>query len=78
MSPHAIPSRQAHARSAEILERLMRLRTVLPAMGQELAAARREAARLRVENGRLRARLDDVEANLAAGHRTTVAPKDGN
>jgi hypothetical protein len=36
-------------------------------MGQELASARREAAKLRVENGRLRDRLCGLEAKLAPG-----------
>jgi hypothetical protein len=34
---------------------------VLPALGQELATARREAAKLRVENGRLKDRLQRLE-----------------
>jgi regulator of replication initiation timing len=45
-----------------MLDRLARLRKVLPAMGQELATARREAAKLRIENGRLRDRLHSLEA----------------
>ena len=48
--------------TADILDRLARLRLVLPALGQELASARREAAKLRVENGRLKERLQRLEA----------------
>lgn len=48
--------------TADILDRLARLRLVLPALGQELATARREAAKLRVENGRLKDRLLSLEA----------------
>lgn len=48
--------------TADILDRLARLRLVLPALGQELATARREAAKLRVENGRLKDRLHSLEA----------------
>lgn len=49
-----------------VLDRLHRLRLILQAMAQETADARREAARLRVENAHLRRRLADVEA----GHGT--------
>jgi len=49
--------------TADILDRLARLRLVLPALGQELATARREAAKLRVENGRLKDRLHRLEAD---------------
>jgi len=37
----------------QLLERLQSLRTILPAMAEELASARRQAASLRVENRRL-------------------------
>lgn len=40
-----------------LLERLVNLRTILPVMGEELANARREAARLRRENQALREQL---------------------
>lgn len=55
-----VPGRSPH--TADILDRLARLRLVLPALGQELATARREAAKLRVENGRLKDRLLSLEA----------------
>jgi hypothetical protein len=55
-----VPGRAPH--TADILDRLARLRLVLPALGQELATARREAARLRIENGRLKDRLHSLEA----------------
>lgn len=58
-APH-VPGRSPH--TADILDRLARLRRVLPALGQELATARREAAKLRVENGRLKDRLQSLEA----------------
>jgi len=45
------------------VDRLARLRLVLPALGQELATARREAAKLRIENGRLKDRLQRLEAS---------------
>jgi hypothetical protein len=46
-----------------VIERLHKLRVVLPAMAQERAEARREAARLRSENRRLTLRLAEVEAS---------------
>jgi regulator of replication initiation timing len=67
MSERMIPGTSGQMRSGDMLERLTRLRMVLPAMGQELASARREAAKLRVENGRLRDRLHRLEAR--ASHR---------
>jgi chromosome segregation ATPase len=60
-----VPGRHAH--TADMLDRLTRLRKVLPAMGQELATARREAAKLRIENGRLRDRLHSLEAKRSGG-----------
>jgi hypothetical protein len=47
---------------ADALDRLARRGAVLPALGQELAAARREAARLRIENRQLRRSLSESEA----------------
>jgi hypothetical protein len=49
--------------TADILDRLTRLRLVLPALGQELASARRETAKLRIENGKLKDRLQRLEAS---------------
>lgn len=43
-----------------LLDRLNRLQVVLPALAQDVAAARREAARLRVENRRLARSLADL------------------
>jgi hypothetical protein len=45
-----------------VIDRLQRLRVLLPAMAQETATARREAARLRAENRRLMLRLAEVES----------------
>jgi hypothetical protein len=50
--------------TADVLDRLARLRTVLPAMGMELATARREVAQLRLENRKLKDRLHCLEASL--------------
>lgn len=55
--------------SQDALDRLLRLRRVLPAMGRELAAVRREAARLRLENRRLLTRVHELERDVLAEHR---------
>jgi len=48
--PHTAPEDRHRD---HLLERLHNLRTVVPVFAQELAAARRQAARLRIENQRL-------------------------
>lgn len=45
-----------------VADRLQKLRVILPAMAQEIAAARREIARLRGENARLARRVAELEA----------------
>jgi hypothetical protein len=49
-------------RERAVLDRLHKLRVILPAMAEESATARREAARLRAENARLVRRLAELEA----------------
>ncbi len=46
---------QAHRKTdrEQLLDRLQNLRSILPVFATELAAARRQAARLRVENAQL-------------------------
>lgn len=53
-------------RDRAVFDRLSELRVILPAMAYETAVARREAARLRVENERLIARLAELQHNPAA------------
>jgi BMFP domain-containing protein YqiC len=48
-----------------VIDRLHRLRVVLPAMASETAVARRAAARLRRENARLATRVAALEAASA-------------
>jgi hypothetical protein len=57
---HAVPPRLVSERA--VIERLHKLRMIVPAMAQERAEARREAARLRSENMRLTHRLAEIEA----------------
>ncbi|MCL2430451.1 MAG: hypothetical protein FWD12_14565 [Alphaproteobacteria bacterium] len=46
---------------AELLERIQRLRSIIPAMAAEVAIARREGARLRRENVALQNRVAELE-----------------
>jgi phage shock protein A len=50
------------ADAAALLERLQKLRNLLPVFAQETAAARREAAQLRLQNTTLQTRIDELEA----------------
>jgi hypothetical protein len=56
-----------------LVDRLQKLRKLLPAFAQETAAARREAARLRLQNTTLQTRLAELEARP----RSQVAKRDG-
>jgi hypothetical protein len=58
-----------------VIDRLERLRVVLPAMAQETARFRREAARLRKEKSDLARRLDEIEASIEAGRRLMGEPR---
>jgi hypothetical protein len=49
----------------ELIDRIERLRTLLPEFAQETATARREAARLRSQNTKLQRRLAELEARFA-------------
>jgi hypothetical protein len=57
---HAVGSRR-ESDAAALIDRIHRLRLILPAMAQETADARREAARLRLENAKLRQRVAELE-----------------
>jgi predicted nucleic acid-binding protein len=48
-----------------LLERLDNLRVILPIFARELAKARREAARLRVQNRRLIDQVDELRGAIA-------------
>lgn len=49
----------------DAVERLARLRRILPLLAEELARARRDAAAMRLENRRLLERLQELERDLA-------------
>jgi hypothetical protein len=44
-----------------VIDRLRELSVILPALAQEAAAARRDAARLRVQNAQLSSRVSRLE-----------------
>jgi regulator of replication initiation timing len=50
----------------QVLERLRNLRRVLPVLAQEMAAARRQAARLRTDNRRLAEQVRQLRHELDA------------
>jgi hypothetical protein len=49
----------------ELIDRLARLRAILPLMAADLAAARRRAHALELENRRLARRVAELESTLA-------------
>lgn len=50
----------------QLIDRLGSLRRVLPALAQEMASARRQAARLKVDNRRLTEQVRELRAELEA------------
>jgi len=59
--------------NSDVLERLARLRAVLPLMATDLAVARRRASALQLENERLRRQLGELEARLSESR--TAGPR---
>lgn len=47
--------------AGDLIERVHKLRVILPAMAQETADARREIARLRLKNAQLQRRITELE-----------------
>ena len=52
------------ANPGDLIDRLEKLRALLPAFAQETAVARREAARLRWQNAKLRRRVAELETRF--------------
>jgi hypothetical protein len=65
MRPGHAPTRERRATDCEVIDRLTRLRTILPLMATDLAAARRRAHALEADNRRLARRVFELEAKLA-------------
>ena len=55
-----------------LLDRMQRLRAILPAFAEELASARRQAASLRLENGRLVEQVRELQRQRATAAHTRV------
>jgi phage shock protein A len=68
-------SSRADTDSAALVDRLQKLRNLLPAFAQEAAAARREAARLRQQNTALQTRFAELEARPRRHDTTTINRK---
>ncbi|HUY84002.1 MAG TPA: hypothetical protein VMU86_05475 [Steroidobacteraceae bacterium] len=58
--------RQVKVSNADLVDRLARLRAILPLMAGDLAAARRRSNALEVENERLARRVRELETKLEA------------
>jgi phage shock protein A len=63
---------RADTDAAALVDRLQKLRKLLPAFAQEAAAARRETARLHLQNSRLQSRLAELEARPKRHDTTTT------
>ena len=50
----------------QLVDRLLSLRRVLPVLAQEMAAARRQSAHLRIDNRRLTDQVRELRAELQA------------
>ena len=66
---------RADTDAAALVDRLQKLRNLLPAFAQETAAARREAARLRLRNTKLQTRLAELEARPRQHDTTSIQPR---
>ncbi len=62
--PSLGPSASEAAEREQLLDRLQNLRRVLPVLAQEMASARRQAARLRSDNRKLVEQVRVLRANL--------------
>jgi hypothetical protein len=55
--------------NSDVIDRLARLRALLPAMATDLAVARRRASALAAENDRLARRVRELESRLGGTRR---------
>jgi phage shock protein A len=66
---------RADTDAGALVDRLQKLRKLLPAFAEETAAARREAARLRLQNTTLQTRLAELEARPRQHGPTYIQPR---
>ncbi len=71
LTPHRIESQDRD----QLLDRLCNLRRVLPVLAEEMAAARRQAAHLRVDNRRLSEQVRELRARLEARDSREATPR---
>ena len=62
---------QPIASHAQVVDRLARLRSILPMIATDLAAARRRANELEIRNRQLAERVAELEAKLTSGRHDT-------
>jgi hypothetical protein len=77
-SSQAARQPRAGTDGTDLLDRVQKLRSLLPAFAQDTAVARREATTLRSENAKLRRRVAELEgaldqAGVLAGTRPAVS-----
>ena len=60
---------QVTVSNSDVVDRLARLRAVLPLMATDLAVARRRASALEAENDRLNGRIRELESRLGEARR---------
>jgi len=60
---------QVTVSNSDVVDRLARLRAVLPLMATDLAVARRRASALEAENEKLASRIRELESRLAEPRR---------
>ncbi len=75
MRPEPSNPVRADTDAGELVDRLQKLRKLLPAFAQETASARREAARLRLQNTKLQTRLAELEAPPRQHDTTSIQPR---
>jgi len=68
------PSRAEATDHDHLLDCLAHLRTIVPAIAQELASARRQAAQLRAENGWLLEQVRQLQRGPANSNRSSSLP----
>jgi phage shock protein A len=75
MRPQQSTPFRAGTDTAALIDRLQKLRNLLPTFAQETAAARREADRLRRQNTKLETRLAELKARARRHDTTTINRK---
>ncbi|TMK98359.1 MAG: hypothetical protein E6G34_12015 [Actinobacteria bacterium] len=68
------PPTKSYASRAEAIDRLERLRSVVPVFAQELMSARRQAAQLRAENGSLVEQVRQLQRERALSNGSAPLP----